>query len=139
MKSITNLIILSSILFFIVMPATVQGEDFTFTIPVELNNIPKELVSWSIFVKVWNSSNMLIAIGAKHFSVNGSLKIIYIVKFNAKPNINPASASRYDVQLMVRNPNNYKVANAKVVMRTSGPWPLDKTKPVVTTLQRRIW
>ena len=127
--------ILSSALLVFITPGTVSADrtyHFTFRVPVELNNIPKELTSWGISVRITDIHGTLIADSMKSFSVRGFFKGNIVLRFNAKPGANAASAKWYSVSLSVLDPKRKMRDRPERVMKLSGPWPYDQAKPVKT-------
>ena len=117
------MVFLSGMFFLSFFSIPAYAYDFTFTVPVELRNIPTELYSWFLQASVYDGEKNQIGLQGTLFRVTKHYKKDFVFRFNAQTGKNPASAKYYKITLYV---------NAKTpdkVMYQNGPYPYDSSKP----------
>lgn len=102
MKKLVLIIILClSMVILFGLPAF--AEDFTFNVPVELHNIPKDITYWEIYISVSDASGKYVGVVNHYFTISGGeFSGTIPVKFNAYPDKQPGTAKTYIIILQCR-------------------------------------
>lgn len=114
------------------LPNKAAGSDFTFNVPVALHNIPSQVSKWLVWVLLDDEYRNRVAEGQVYFTVtNGEYVGTVTVAFDARPGYQAATAKTYVIWLecCLANSNSYN--SPDIIMKTSGQYPYDATKPIV--------
>jgi hypothetical protein len=107
------------------------AEDFTYNVPVEINNLHPDLKVGQISCSLINKTSEMIGKGSANFDiVNGNYSGTVVVKFNTSIPSNNVNAYKWACALYLSK-NYLPTPNdiARDVTKIGGPYPRDTSKP----------
>jgi hypothetical protein len=118
----------------LIVPAALFCEDFTFNVPIELNNLHLDIEKGSVNCYVEREDGVGIGGAIGEFNItNGNYNGIFTVAFNAAPGRDPAKGTQWCCGLFLKARGYGYFQRPSILFSNNPEYKYDTTKPFIVS------